>query len=265
MRWAVPAASVLGFLAGLGASVPGFDAVERQTRFHRSVVYGGRSADTVMVMIHAADRQAGTLLSASDLMAVETPPDLLPDGVLLSPDEVVGRMLSEDVFADELVRVERLTDAAPGTRVALEGRMMRRESSYAGTDDPRALVRQAVERGHWALLGLRLRPGDPAAEQRLQLASIVPEPLPPIGESPDPLGVYTRLHDLARVCASLARSGAEVTERPVPRADHVDRITTWAGDRVSAEALATWAAGPPLVACDGGQPLDLAAFDALWP
>jgi len=73
---------------------------------------------TVMVIVSARDMYPGVTVEAEDLYAVEIPPQLLPDGVFLSPEHVVGRVPRHRILANEFVQARRFAD--PETGIGLQ-------------------------------------------------------------------------------------------------------------------------------------------------
>jgi len=72
----------------------------------------------VMVIVAARDLYPGVTITEDDLFAVEIPPQLLPNGVYLHPDHVVGRIPRQRILRNEFVRARRLAD--PETGVGLQ-------------------------------------------------------------------------------------------------------------------------------------------------
>lgn len=81
------------------AATAGFDAALRESAYPE---------DTVMVIVAAHELEPGSVIEAEDLYAVQIPPRFLPPGVFLSPEHVVGRTPASPIYANELVRAERL-------------------------------------------------------------------------------------------------------------------------------------------------------------
>lgn len=67
-----------------------------------------RPEDAVMVMVAARDLTQGIAITEDDLVAVAMPPRLLPTGVFLAPEHVLGQRPRERILANELVRADRL-------------------------------------------------------------------------------------------------------------------------------------------------------------
>jgi Flp pilus assembly protein CpaB len=65
---------------------------------------------TVMVIVASKEMPVGHFIEEHDLYAVQIPPELLPEGVFLSPEHVVGRNICERILQNELVRAARLYD-----------------------------------------------------------------------------------------------------------------------------------------------------------
>ena len=92
---------------------------------------------------------------------VQIPPKLLPEGVFLTPERVVGRIPRERVLANDLVRAERLSD--PESGVGLE------------TVIPRGLRAISVDLADGPALSGFLQPGSYVDV----MATFTPEELPP--------------------------------------------------------------------------------------
>ena len=52
-----------------------------------------------MVIVAARELSAGATIAEADLYAIQIPPAYLPEGVFLSPEHVVGRIVCERVLA----------------------------------------------------------------------------------------------------------------------------------------------------------------------
>ncbi len=66
--------------------------------------------DEIAVMVAANEVEAGTTVTERDLYAVNMPVGLLPEGCFLSPEYVVGRVATERLLANEIVRGARLSN-----------------------------------------------------------------------------------------------------------------------------------------------------------
>ena len=66
-------------------------------------------------MVASRDLHVGVTLNADDLYALEMPPRLLPEGVFLTPEHVIGHVPRERILANELVRASRLASPDGGT------------------------------------------------------------------------------------------------------------------------------------------------------
>lgn len=68
------------------------------------------NTDLVMAIVSARALEAGTVIAEPDLYAVQIPLRYLSSGVFLSPNDVVGRTVCENILPNEFVRAERLFD-----------------------------------------------------------------------------------------------------------------------------------------------------------
>jgi Flp pilus assembly protein CpaB len=77
----------------------------------------GRAHDRVYALVAARDLNPGVTITADDLVAVAIDADLLPNGVMIAPEQVIGRRPHERVLANEFVRAERIADVDAGTGI----------------------------------------------------------------------------------------------------------------------------------------------------
>jgi Flp pilus assembly protein CpaB len=74
--------------------------------------------DTVMVMVAARDLYPGVTIEEEDLVALELDPQLLPGGVYLSPEHVVGQVPRSRILVNEFIRAGRLANPESGFGLA---------------------------------------------------------------------------------------------------------------------------------------------------
>jgi Flp pilus assembly protein CpaB len=67
-----------------------------------------------MVIAAARELYAGVPILEEDLYAVRMPTDYVPEGAFSSPEQVVGRIPTERILSNELVRFEYLSDPENG-------------------------------------------------------------------------------------------------------------------------------------------------------
>ncbi|MCB9673548.1 MAG: Flp pilus assembly protein CpaB [Alphaproteobacteria bacterium] len=84
-----------------------------------------RPEDRVMVMVAARDLYPGVPITVDDLVAVELAPRLLPSGVYLTPEHLLGQRPKERILANEFVRSDRLAnpDAGDGLNAVIPSQM----------------------------------------------------------------------------------------------------------------------------------------------
>lgn len=66
------------------------------------------------VMVAAKDMWQGKTIEESDLTMTELPPEYIPEEVLKTPEQAVGRVPRERILVHEFIRNERLADPAAG-------------------------------------------------------------------------------------------------------------------------------------------------------
>ncbi|MCB9686693.1 MAG: Flp pilus assembly protein CpaB [Alphaproteobacteria bacterium] len=69
---------------------------------------------TVQVLVASHDLGQGRAITPDDLSLVEMPPRYVPDGVMRTSDQAVGRVVRERVLGSEFIREERLADPTGG-------------------------------------------------------------------------------------------------------------------------------------------------------
>ena len=107
---AVVAAS-LALVLGAGACVGLFVVLDD---YQQRLTESRQPEDTVMAIVAARELYPGIPISEDDLIAIELPPRLLPEGVFLTPEHVVGQRPKERILANELVRSDRLANPGNG-------------------------------------------------------------------------------------------------------------------------------------------------------
>src|SRR4029079_8460701 len=81
---------------------PGGDARVRSVSV-KAAPTASIDSEPVIVLVGARSLPRGSVIAAADLYAVPIPAQLLPDGIFTRPDQVVGRVVCEDLLADEVV------------------------------------------------------------------------------------------------------------------------------------------------------------------
>ncbi len=72
---------------------------------------GSPQVDEVSVVVAARDLSVGVPIEEGDVVLLMMRPELVPDGVFFSPDQVLGRVPFERILANEPIRGGRLADA----------------------------------------------------------------------------------------------------------------------------------------------------------
>ncbi len=82
--------------------------------YQRELVEVNKPHEVVSVMVAAHDIWQGKTIEDTDLQLLEMPPAYVPESVLRTTDQVVGRVPRERILAREFIRDERLADPAAG-------------------------------------------------------------------------------------------------------------------------------------------------------
>lgn len=72
---------------------------------------GEPAADTVMVVVAARDLSVGVPIEEGDVYGVAMAPGAIPPGSFVTPGEVIGRVPSSRILANEPINARRLADA----------------------------------------------------------------------------------------------------------------------------------------------------------
>ena len=101
----------LSFLAAAGASLLIYSVINN---YNEQLKIYEQPEQTVQVMVAATDLHQGKNIVSEDLVMKELAPDYVPDQVLLSIEQAIGRVPRERILAHEFIREERLANAESG-------------------------------------------------------------------------------------------------------------------------------------------------------
>ena len=117
IRRKLPRSAALWFAAAALSTVAAVAAVQT----HVSTLEATRPdvGAPEAVVVAAADLTRGSTISATSLEIVDVPSSLVPPGAIADPDQMVGRTLSADLAAGEVLTLTRLASAGSGPIAAL--------------------------------------------------------------------------------------------------------------------------------------------------
>lgn len=137
-------AAAFALLAVVTTSIAIF-MIRGVVRFYGAQLEANRPPETVLVVAAAGTLYEGIIIGVGDLYALEVPRSQVPEGAVLSPDEIIGRIPRERILEDEWIRLERL--ATPDAGMGLSAVI------------PRGMRGVSINIGHAAALAGFLEPG----------------------------------------------------------------------------------------------------------
>src|SRR5262245_10104036 len=102
---------VISFAAAAIASVVIYFVI---SSYQRQLSEAVKPEEVVGVMVAKQDIWQGKTIQLHDLTMIELPQDYVPESVLRSQEQAVGRVPRERILAHEFIREERLADPEAG-------------------------------------------------------------------------------------------------------------------------------------------------------
>jgi len=104
---------LLALLLGTGAAMMAYGWIQQQ-----SPEASADDATTVRVYVAAREIPYGKTLESMHLKTIDWPADNVPKGAILATEELVGKIVNQEILPDELMMSARVTDKLQGSRLS---------------------------------------------------------------------------------------------------------------------------------------------------
>lgn len=104
---------LLALLLGTGAAMMAYSWIQQQSPSEDTV-----DANTVLVYVAAREIPYGKAIDKSHLKTVEWPIEHAPKGAILASEDLIGKIVNQEILPDELLMSARVTDKLPGSRLS---------------------------------------------------------------------------------------------------------------------------------------------------
>ncbi len=104
---------LLALVLGTGAAMMAYGWIQQQSPTTTS-----ENTDIALVYVAARDVPYGKSLDKTHLKTVEWPADSVPKGAILASEELIGKIVTQDILSEELFLSARVTDKLQGSRLS---------------------------------------------------------------------------------------------------------------------------------------------------
>ncbi len=104
---------LLALMLGTGAAMMAYGWIQQLSPTEATI-----DADTVLVYVAAREIPYGKTIDKSHLKTVEWPIEHAPKGAILATEDLIGKIVNQEILPDELLMSARVSDKLPGSRLS---------------------------------------------------------------------------------------------------------------------------------------------------